>query len=120
MVLFPRNVMSSGASMMLNEVDVIKVKKNDLHHTRSSAVPTEVGQMAASLHFFCVAMMLRSISSSKGTTLSRNNEVLLLTLNGVVGSIDACEDIKVEILELKCGGKIWYIQHWVTYLCIYC
>lgn len=51
MVLFPRNVMSGGASVMLNEVDVIEVKKNELHHTRSSTMPIEVRQMIASLLF---------------------------------------------------------------------
>ena len=39
--------MSSGASVMLNEVDVIEVKKNDPKHKRNSTMLTEVGQMVA-------------------------------------------------------------------------
>ena len=78
-------------------------------------MPTEVGQMVARLYFFCVAMMLCNIRASvellqasfqaKGLLLSRNNVVLLITLNGVMGGIDACQDIKVKIVELKCGRK---------------
>ena len=102
MVLFPWDALSSGVPMMLNEIDVIEVKKKELHHTRNSTMPTEIGQMVASLHFFCVAMMLCNIRVSvdslqtsfhtKGLLLSRNNEVLLATLEGVMGGIDACQD----------------------------
>lgn len=59
--------------------------------------------------------MLRKIRAStdslptslkaKGLILSRNNEVFFLTLNGDIGDIRNCEDIKVEIVELKCSGS---------------
>ena len=129
MVLFPLDATSSGISMMLNEIDVIEVKKNELHHARNSTMPTEIGQMAASLHFFCVAMMLCKIRASvddslissfhaKGLLLSRTNEVFLATLEGVMGGIDACEDIKVEITELMCSGnKEDLVCTAVGYLC---
>ena len=38
--------------LMLNEVNVIEVKRNDLHHARNSTVKSEAGQLIACLHMF--------------------------------------------------------------------
>ena len=64
MVLFPGNAMGSGGSIILNKVDVIEITKHDLHHARSTTVPTKTGQVIASLHLFCVALLLHKIIAS--------------------------------------------------------
>lgn len=52
MVVIQQDAMGGGSSVMVNEVDVIEVKKNDLRYTRTSTIPAEAGQVVASLHFF--------------------------------------------------------------------
>ena len=114
-VLFPRDAMDAGASLMLNEVEIIEVKRNDLHHARDSTVKSEAGQLIACLHMFCVALMLHQIMAhsdtlptsiqSKGLLMSRNNEVLIITLTVSVGDIHNCEEAKVEMVVLKCAGS---------------
>lgn len=114
-VLFRKDAMDAGASLMLNEVDVIEVKRSELHHTKNSTAKSEAGQLIACLHMFCVALMLRKIMAdsdtlptsvhSKGILMSRNNEVLIITLTIPVGNIYNCEEAKVEMVELKCAGS---------------
>ena len=37
--------------------------------------------------------------------MSRNNEMLIITLTVPVGDIHNCEEAKVEMVELKCAGS---------------
>lgn len=75
----------------------------------------EGGQVIACLHMFCVALMLRKVMAdsdtlptsvhSKGLLMSRNNEVVIITLTVTVADIYNCEEAKVEVMELKCAGS---------------
>ena len=56
--------------------------------------------------------LLQASFQAKGLLLSRNNEALLITLNGVMGGIDACQGKDSGIKRWQkviCSDRVMYV-----------